>query len=311
MPAPTTFLKGSVGFGGKNQSTDVKLVQQMLNAVPSARGGAFPALAPDGVCGPLTNGAIRKFQGANQCPTDGRMDVGGTTEKTIIAVLDGLGKLAALLGAAASAASAGPGSAASGLPGAPGGPNSPVRRRYVTTARSLVPAEGLTVGGTGPAGKTGCGEFPGRVFTRLPVILPGMPGAFKVQVAGAGYIYLTSPTTWWEEFAKAIDKEHAPAKPCWVPFTGANRPMQGDIYLLGMYDKPAMFQHVGVIIDASGSSWTTCDAGQGNGWQSGLRTRTFETDGVITGEEGKKARLKGWVDLDNLYAVAQASFPPL
>lgn len=304
MAIPSSVLKGSVGFGGTNQKADVQLVQTMLNAVPSARGGAAPALATDGLCGPLTAGGIRRFQSVNQCYADGRIDVGGKTERTLLELLNQLGKLAALVGSAVSAPP---------LPTTPmpAGPNSPVRQKYVATAKSLVPPSGLTQGGSGPKGATGCGEFPGRVFTRLPVIPPGQPGAFKVQVPGAGTMYLTSPTTWWEQLAQAVDKQYAPAKKCWVPFQGGNRPLPGDIYLLSQYDKPAQFQHVGVILDASGSEWTTCDAGQGNGWQSGMVKRQFQPDGVITGEFGNKARLKGWVDLDNLYAVARASFPPL
>jgi hypothetical protein len=304
MPVPTSVLKGSVGFGGKNQPADVKLVQAMLNALPLGKGGAVPQLTPDGICGSMTNSAIKRFQAANQCYPDSRVDVAGKTEKTLLDLLDQLGKLASVLGGAATSAS---------KPSGPtvAGPSSPVRRKYVQTARMLVPPTGLTTGGSGPAGATGCGEFPGRVFTKLPVIPPGQPGAFKVHVPGAGTIYLTSPTTWWEQLAQAVDKQHQPARKCWVPFAGGNRPMPGDIYLLAQYDKPEMFQHVGVVLDASGSEWSTCDGGQGNGWQSGAVKRQFQPDGVITGEFGNKARIKGWVDLDNLYAVAQASFPAL
>lgn len=310
MAIPSSVLKGSVGFGGRNERTDVQLVQTLLNAVPAAKGGPFPALAQDGLCGPLTSGAIRQFQSRNQCYADGRIDVAGKTEKTLLALLEQLGKLAVLLGS-------GGGAAPAPVTQTVSGPNSPVRRRYVQTAKSLVPPSGLTQGGPAPAveaGKpkpTGCGEFPGRVFTKLPVIPPGHPGAFKVQVAGAGTMYLTSPTTWWEQLAQSVDKQYQPAKKCWVPFTGGNRPLPGDVYLLAQYDKPGQFQHVGVIIDATGSEWTTCDGGQGSGWQSGMVKRQFEPDGVITGEFGNKARLKGWVDLDNLYAVAQSSFPVL
>ena len=304
MAVPSSVLKGSVGFGGKNQRADVQLVQAMLNAVPAAKGGAAPALTVDGLCGPMSNSAIRRFQSMNQCPADSRIDVGGKTERALLDLLDRIGKLVAVLGGLATA------------PGVPSGPtvagaNSPVRRKYVMTARSLVPPSGLTTGGSGPAGATGCGEFPGRVFTRLPVIPPGQPGAFKVHVSGAGNLYLTSPTTWWEQLAQAVDQQHAPPKKCWVPFVGGNRPLPGDIYLLAQYDKPAEFQHVGVVLDASGSEWSTCDGGQGNGWQSGAVKRQFQSDGVITGEFGNRARVKGWVDLDNLYAVAQASFPAL
>jgi peptidoglycan hydrolase-like protein with peptidoglycan-binding domain len=304
MPVPSSVLTGSVGFGGKNQRADVQLLQTMLNAVPATRGGASPQLKPDGACGVMTNSAIKRFQSFNQCTSDGRIDVGGKSERTLIDLLNQLGKLTAVLGG---------GAATSPNPTGPGvaGAGSPVRRKYVATARMLVPPSGLTVGGSGPKGATGCGEFPGRVFTKLPVIPPGQSGAFKVQVSGAGMMYLTSPTTWWEQLAQAVDREHNPAKKCWVPFSGGNRPLPGDIYLLSQYDKPEQFQHVGVILDASGTEWSTCDGGQGNGWQSGAVKRQFQSDGVITGEFGNKARLKGWVDLDNLYSVAQASFPAL
>jgi peptidoglycan hydrolase-like protein with peptidoglycan-binding domain len=74
-------LKGSVGFGGRNQRADVQLVQTMLNAVPAARGGAAPALGVDGICGSMTNSAIKRFQALNQCYADakgrGRATPGG------------------------------------------------------------------------------------------------------------------------------------------------------------------------------------------------------------------------------------------
>ena len=304
MAVLSSVLKGSVGFGGKNQRDDVRLVQKLLYTLPAARGGASPALTPDGICGSMTNNAIKLFQSKNQCYPDSRIDAGGKSERTLLDLLDQLGKLAAVLGGMATA---------SPTPTGPtvAGPNSPVRRKYLLTARMLVPPTGLTQGGSGPKGATGCGEFPGRVFTKLPVIPPGQPGAFKVHVPGAGNMYLTSPTTWWEQLAQAVDKQYQPAKKCWVPFVGGNRPLPGDIYLLAQYDKPDQFQHVGVILDASGSEWSTCDGGQGNGWQSGSVKRQFQADGVITGEFGNKARLKGWVDLDNLYAVAQSGFPAL
>jgi len=311
MP-PKTVLTGSVGVGGANRKADVTLVQRLLNGVPAARGGASPGLDTDGICGPLTGNAIRRFQQANACPADGRIDPGMTTETALLRLLEMLGVLAAILaggGGGRPATPPGPGPA---TPGAvPAGPNTPVRQRFVSMARSLLPPQGqLTTGGTGKTGATGCGEFPGRVFARLPVIPPGAPGAFSVQLSGAGRVYLTSPTTWWEPLAREIDRQHSPARPCWVPFSG-NRPMPGDIYVLSRHDRPGEFQHVGVIISAEGSDWLTADGGQGNGWQSGLIRRRFEPDGTITGEFGNKARLKGWADLDTIHAVARASFPPL
>ena len=97
MAVPASVLKGSVGFGGRNQRSDVQLVQALLNAVPASRGGAAPGLATDGICGSMTNGAIKRFQAANQCYADSRIDAGGKTERTLLDLLDQLGKLLALL----------------------------------------------------------------------------------------------------------------------------------------------------------------------------------------------------------------------
>ena len=64
-----------------NLSSDTTTVQVLLNQAPASEGGAAPALAVDGKCGPLTIAAIRKFQlkrfgwgGA-----DGRVDPDGPT----------------------------------------------------------------------------------------------------------------------------------------------------------------------------------------------------------------------------------------
>ncbi len=70
------------------------------------------------------------------------------------------------------------------------------------------------------------------------------------------------------------------------------------------------FQHVGIIVDAQGDTWTTCDGGQGaDGYQGGFVKRRFRSDGEIEGEFGNRARVKGWVDLDYLDAVARSAFP--
>ena len=41
-------IAGSVGRGGRNQSSDVQTIQRMLNKVPHANGGPSPALLTDG-----------------------------------------------------------------------------------------------------------------------------------------------------------------------------------------------------------------------------------------------------------------------
>jgi hypothetical protein len=194
---------------------------------------------------------------------------------------------------------------------ASGGENSKVRAKAKQIAESLVPPIGQLTNGQKPAGAvgTGCGEFPGRVLKRMPVAGPGQPNAFSLDVPGSGKLYLTSPTTHWEKFAKAIDQKFQPAKKTWVDFTGSNRPKKGDIYLLSNFGEKSKFQHVGMIISAEGSDWITADGGQGNGWQSGLIRRKFYPSGQIDGEFGNKAWLKGWVDLDNLREVLSQYFP--
>lgn len=67
-------LGGSVGAGGKNDPTDVKLVQQLLNSSQKA------GLAEDGAIGPATIAAIAAFQKKIfNGWSDGKIDVGGTT----------------------------------------------------------------------------------------------------------------------------------------------------------------------------------------------------------------------------------------
>jgi peptidoglycan hydrolase-like protein with peptidoglycan-binding domain len=318
-----SIIGRSVGFGGANQQADVQLVQKLLNAVPSAKGGPMPALDVDGMCGPVTCGAIKRFQSQNTGTGDGRIDPGQKTEQALLALLKALGVLAGLLAGGAATPGGGvsvPGpvqpptpvgtaqTPAAGNGSQPsGGAQSPIRRRFMEICKTLLPAHGSLTAGS-PAGPKGsaCGEFPGRVFGRVPVIPPGQPGAFKVNLSGVGNCYLTTPMTAWEKFSQTVDAQYGAST--WVPFT-SNRPLPGDIYLLSKFDRPAEFQHVGVIVSADGSDWMTADAGQGNGWQSGFVKRRFQPSGQIDGEFGNTARLKGWVDLDALYAVAVAAFP--
>ena len=72
-------ISASVGYGGTNHNNDVITVQELLNRVPVYKGGPAPLLAVDGKCGPLTIGAIRKFQQTNLSFSDGRVDPGKQT----------------------------------------------------------------------------------------------------------------------------------------------------------------------------------------------------------------------------------------
>jgi hypothetical protein len=74
-------ISRSVGAGGANLRADVLTIQNALNRVPDLQGGASPALTLDGLCGPLTTGAIRRFQTAQfpEVPADARIDPGQRT----------------------------------------------------------------------------------------------------------------------------------------------------------------------------------------------------------------------------------------
>jgi peptidoglycan hydrolase-like protein with peptidoglycan-binding domain len=76
-------IKGSVGLGGTNLRADVATVQYLLNCVPAGQGGPAPELAVDGLVGPKTIAAIRKFQTTSFGSADGRADPGGRTIQTL------------------------------------------------------------------------------------------------------------------------------------------------------------------------------------------------------------------------------------
>ena len=103
-------IHGSVGSGGINHTPDVRLVQMALNSVPGSTGGAAPPLAGDGIVGPKTIAAIRRFQQLWSSVVDGRIDPQGPT----------LRALNALAGLPAAATPAAPRAAyAAGSPPAP------------------------------------------------------------------------------------------------------------------------------------------------------------------------------------------------
>src|SRR5262249_34920818 len=57
-----------------NNFQDVETIQSLLNQVPADKGGPQPLLDLDGMTGPLTIGAIRKFQRFHFGWEDGRVD---------------------------------------------------------------------------------------------------------------------------------------------------------------------------------------------------------------------------------------------
>ncbi len=73
-------MQGSVGQGGKNITTDVTIVQSMLNSLPAPQGGPGTRLAVDGRIGPKTIAAITSVQRATKRRVvDGRIDANGPT----------------------------------------------------------------------------------------------------------------------------------------------------------------------------------------------------------------------------------------
>ncbi len=73
-------INASVGAGGVNARKDVLVIQQLLNGVAPGEHGPLPLLKEDSIAGPLTNGAIRKFQqGQAMDVVDGRIDPAGPT----------------------------------------------------------------------------------------------------------------------------------------------------------------------------------------------------------------------------------------
>lgn len=76
-------IEKPVGDGQKarNLYNDVVTIQQLLNDITPANGGANPPLKVDGKCGPKTKGAIQKFQLQHfgWKLADARVDPGGAT----------------------------------------------------------------------------------------------------------------------------------------------------------------------------------------------------------------------------------------
>jgi peptidoglycan hydrolase-like protein with peptidoglycan-binding domain len=86
-------MSGSVGVGGKNIRDDVVLVQSLLNLVGPQEGGPSTKLKVDGISGPLTAGAISRYQKAHKLVADGRIDVCGPTIRVLAPSLHNRGQL--------------------------------------------------------------------------------------------------------------------------------------------------------------------------------------------------------------------------
>ncbi len=76
-------ITASVGLGGTNTIPDTRLIQAMIN--PHAGTLRIDLLEVDGICGPLTRGAIRRYQQVvlNMAQPDARVDPGGQTFQSL------------------------------------------------------------------------------------------------------------------------------------------------------------------------------------------------------------------------------------
>lgn len=77
-------ISQAVSQSRPSRADDVKVVQQLLNAVPTAAGGPAQRLDVDGICGPKTNAAIVSYQNKNLGWNDGRVDPNGPTIKSLM-----------------------------------------------------------------------------------------------------------------------------------------------------------------------------------------------------------------------------------
>ena len=76
----TAIIRASVGRGGYNNKSDVRIIQRLLNeATPTGQG----PLAVDGIVGPKTIAAIQSFQKVAGGVVDGRVDPHGPTIKRL------------------------------------------------------------------------------------------------------------------------------------------------------------------------------------------------------------------------------------
>lgn len=80
-------IRRSVGANGANDPQDSAAIQNALNRVSAAQGGANPPLAVDGLPWGKTIAAIRKFQARQGLVADGRVDPNGPTLRRLNALL--------------------------------------------------------------------------------------------------------------------------------------------------------------------------------------------------------------------------------
>ena len=99
----------------------------------------------------------------------------------------------------------------------------------------------------------------------------------------------------------------------WIKADGLQLPKRGDIYVLLDRDAKGValtdrdkdgVGHVGVVLNASASSWETADLGQGTGWDGSITRREYHAGiGELFGQANQPGATKfrvvaGWVNVD-------------
>jgi hypothetical protein len=165
---------------------------------------------------------------------------------------------------------------------------------------------------------TNCGEFPGWIVARLGGSVPkDLSLKFKDKW---GWYCLTCPMTGWDVWAQKVEAQRKGQAKIWIPRKKGLLPKPGDFYILSPGSSKNGFSHIGVFVEAAGSTWKTADTGQPSpspgpdtpdGYTGCYEKRTFKEDddslelklpgATLSPDVGIKY-LKGWIDLDGLFA---------
>lgn len=96
------------------------------------------------------------------------------------------------------------------------------------------------------------------------------------------------------------------ANGAWIVATGTNRPKPGDLYLLSSDAAGKVIVHTGVVVDATGSTWRTGDAGQGShaAQAASYVDRPYDATAVTLGGPSGPHYLVGWYDIDKEEAIS-------
>lgn len=86
--AAAQTLTGSVGEGGVNSQEEIRWVQTVLNQVPSSVGGSITPLTIDGLLGPNTLTAIKRFQKIQLGFEDGVIEPDHRTHQRLLEFVD-------------------------------------------------------------------------------------------------------------------------------------------------------------------------------------------------------------------------------